>query len=248
MQERSVYAFSKTPFTLQTVHNPLPQFSSHYLAQFGGPCTEKRHLAPWVADKHSECAGVPAESSDGLTPVLAGHTDPLRTAPPLQLQLPHHHHPLTGAETNTVNNTNIFKYMNTKPFSAAFLTLLQQLENLHHAGNKPPGWWNPPESKHMTRWRSSRERNRHAHVQPFVSTAEQSSNLYLRIQPRITLWVRMSFCFQPSLWIRCSPPADVPNASHFLDTAKQVHCKTPATQSESADTLLAHQCLHDNVL
>ncbi|TNN87024.1 hypothetical protein EYF80_002779 [Liparis tanakae] len=32
----------------------------------------------------------------------------------------------------------------------------------------------------------------------------------------------MSLCFQPSFWIRCNPPADVPKASHFLDTAKQV--------------------------
>ena len=88
--------------------------SSHYLAQLGGSCTEKGHLASRVPGKNSECAGVPADGSDGLTSVLPGHADPLWTTTPLQLQLPHHHQTLTGTEKNTVNNTgNTTKHTDT---------------------------------------------------------------------------------------------------------------------------------------
>lgn len=78
---------------------------NHYLAQLGRSCTKTGHFASWVTNKNSESAGVPAECSDGVTTVLPGHTDPLWTTPPFQLQLPHHHKTLTGAETNIVNNT-----------------------------------------------------------------------------------------------------------------------------------------------
>ncbi len=79
--------------------------SHHYLAQLGGSCTEKGHFASWIPDKNSESARVPAECGDCMTSVLPGHTDSLRTTPPLQLQLPHHHQTLTGEENNTLNTT-----------------------------------------------------------------------------------------------------------------------------------------------
>lgn len=69
-----------------------------HLAQFRGPCSEKGDPARRVADKNPEHAGVPAEGSDGLAPVLPGHADSLGSAPPLQLQLPHHHQTLTAAQ------------------------------------------------------------------------------------------------------------------------------------------------------
>lgn len=76
----------------------------------------------------------------------------------------------------------------------------------------PPEWCIPPGQKEPT------------HVE-FISESQQYV-LPAGCQSHVTLWVRMSLCFQPSLWIRCKPPVDVPNASHFLDTAKQVHCNT----------------------
>lgn len=39
-----------------------------------------------------------------------------------------------------------------------------------------------------------------------------------------TLCVRMSLCFQPSLWMRLRPPPELPRANHLRDTARQVHC------------------------
>lgn len=54
-----------------------------------------------------------------------------------------------------------------------------------------------------------------------------------------TLWVRKSLCFQPSFWIRFSPPPEVPRASHLLDTVMHVHCKRRAHNAEPEQELKA---------